>query len=330
MGQSSSCKADYEAGLAGAGAQAFVATSADDAEHLLREGLQGRGLLRGHVACSFDLQIALKHGDVALAVARLDEELIDKAGFKINTTTIAAEHFFPMCARPGCYKPTWTRELNSYCRPVCRDGTNFPLAKIDPADPKFKDIESQFTIKWDRATCGDAPKIKSMWLIHNQALLDNHNEYCEKIGDVKAYHKGKNPGNQQRRFHRTTMTCADSFDGTPCSNPKCRGCNIMKTGFLKKFLNPKPTWANYGVGFYSSPSSSYGVAMGGKSAAKFANGAVFVCKVAVGVPDIHDTTADLPSGTHSRIASSTTRNPADSELVVFSESAMITKYLILH
>ena len=214
---------------------------------------------------------------------------------------------------------------------VSSTGTVQPLTQIHAHEAKFKDLLHQFTKKWDYL-CGPVPHIKSMWLIHNQTLLDNYDDYCKNvIGNVKIYGAGANPGNQQRRFHRTAMECQSRFRGTFCSSPTCKACSIMKTGFLKKFLNHAPTWKHYGIGFYSSPSSSYGLSLKSAAAAtKFADGAVFVCKVGVGVADVHDTTGPLPHGTHSRIASSTTPNPDDDELVAFEEAQMVPRYLILY
>lgn len=182
-----------------------------------------------------------------------------------------------------------------------------------------------------------------MWIVHNQELYQKYLWYCEKIGDVDLYHRGSNPGNQQRRFHRTSMECQAAFTGTFCSSTSCKACSILKTGFSLKYANPCPTWPHWGVGLYSSPCSSYGLNLASKGAAsKFANGAVLVCKVAMGKAETSHKWPEKPTTHphgwtgldttkhHSRVAASTTGNKDDAEVIVFDEHAMVPRYLLLY
>eukprot|EP00930_Biecheleria_cincta_P049287 TRINITY_DN34511_c0_g1_i1.p1 TRINITY_DN34511_c0_g1~~TRINITY_DN34511_c0_g1_i1.p1 ORF type:complete len:365 (-),score=34.58 TRINITY_DN34511_c0_g1_i1:84-1178(-) len=353
-------KGDKGKGHGGKNIQAYIAVPATVADTILASGFEDRHG-KGYIPCSFNVQTASLFGDVVLAVAGLDDSTIDRNMGRIHASRIDASHLHDtrtscvrpgcgkpswngdpgqycsktcrdqvasLCARPGCGKPSWNGQPNEYCGTICRDsGPRVPLEQIHESDGRFQNVAHQFNQKWDTNSCGPCPEIKSLWLIHHQGLLDNYDAYCQSIGNVKVHGAGKNPGNQQRRFHRTSMQCASTFNGTLCGSPSCKACSVIKTGFLLKYCNPNPTWKHYGVGLYSSPSSSYGVNLG---KTKFSSGAVFLCKVAVGVPDITDTTDPLPAGRHSRVASSTTHNPSDSELVVFNEQAIVPRYLILH
>jgi len=218
----------------------------------------------------------------------------------------------------GCGKPTWNGQPGGFCSKACTRGMGGqPGTQVSPA--KFKDIENQFTSKWD-ASRGSCPQIKSIWNVWDPQLLNKHDQYCQRIGNVPCFGSGVNPGNRQRRFHCTTMKCVDKFQGMPCNDSSCAVCCIIKTGFLLKFAGK--CGSAWGAGIYSSPTPSYANWVKNRRA-------TFVCSVACGVVDMTDTKAALPSGTHSRVASSTTGNPADNELIVFDEAAIVPKYLIL-
>ena len=48
-----------------------------------------------------------------------------------------------------------------------------------------------------------------------------------------GYNKG-GPGNEQRRFHGTTLGCKYANDSL-CQNSGCASCRIIETGFQMKF-----------------------------------------------------------------------------------------------
>merc|ERR1712032_1036419 len=102
---------------------------------------------------------------------------------------------------------------------------------------------------------------------------------CEQIGDVPCYRKGRSPGNQQRRFHGTKMKCR--FSGTPCTDRRCRMCQILRSGFNIEFLSEgsgNDGW--FGSGHYTTSKSStaFGYAKGKM--------ALLLVGVAAGIPDI--------------------------------------------
>lgn len=195
---------------------------------------------------------------------------------------------------------------------------------------KFADVRKQFQSKWDVNDCGPCPEINEIWDIGDPKLLGKYNAYCQNIGDVKIFGKGQNPGNQQRRFHRTKMTC--QFSGKPCRDKKCSICRIIETGFLLKFAGN--LGSTYGAGIYSSSQSSYAQEDSLREMfSQFEKPAVFLCQVACGnVEKVGNGSyqGSLPPNRHSRVAPSTTTNPDDDELIVFDEAAIVPRYLIIH
>jgi len=209
-----------------------------------------------------------------------------------------------ICMRPGCGKPTFNGRPNEYCGKKCSLQCKFQ--KVDTA--KFAEIAKQFNDKWKDSS--SRPTIKSIWNVEDQKLMMKHNDYCRQIGNVKVKGYGKNPGNQQRRFHATKLEC--DFNGTPCTNDNCLVCSAIKTGFQSS----KAGLSKFGKGIYCSSTSSKAYMYGPK--------AMFVVKVACGIYDKSDSASRLSDGTHSRIV-----NNSDDECVVFDNAAMVPTYLIL-
>lgn len=232
----------------------------------------------------------------------------------------------PTCLAPGCGKPTWNGFPDEYCSRVCHARSQVQGSQVAPA--KFADIQNQFNSKWDHSNCGPPPAIHSIWYVADPKLVQKHEDYCEKIGDVKCHGQGTNPGNKQRRFHKAGIKCLRTFQGTPCKDKSCAVCGIIRQGFLLQKTGG--AGQTYGKGIYSSPVPSYGLTWKGGRPSKWHTKVTFLCSVACGVPYTNSTKGPLPKGTHSRVAASTTGNPFDSELVVYNEAAIIPMYLILH
>lgn len=212
----------------------------------------------------------------------------------------------------GCGKPTWNGQPNEYCGKACKAASVPKQAfgkQVDQA--KFQELEKQFQSKWKDS--GSPPKIKSIWFVQDDNLLQKHVSYCQSIGTVPIKGHGQNPGNQQRRFHATKLGC--SFTGTPCSSSSCYVCSIIRTGF-KTSKAGSSAGTRFGAGVYCSSTSS--------KAYHYGKQAMFVVGVACGVADVSGTSGPLPSGTHSRIV-----NNSDDECVVFDDAAIIPKYLLL-
>uniref|UniRef100_A0A7S4Q5R8 PARP catalytic domain-containing protein n=1 Tax=Alexandrium monilatum TaxID=311494 RepID=A0A7S4Q5R8_9DINO len=256
----------------------------------------------------------------------------------------------PVCIRPGCGEPAWDGQVGSFCRSVCRDAGPLPesllcarpecsrpswngqpgefcsrscqaavLAAMRPApgtqvsQGKFEELQAQFLSKWKAE--GDPPAIASIWHVHNEALLERHKAYCEGLGEVPLKPPGRNPGNQQRRFHATTMLC--DFSGSPCSAAGCSTCSIIRSGFKLNCVQN----GFYGRGIYSTSTSSKAYQYGNKRA-------MLVVGVAVGVAETFagngPSQGPLPSGCHSRLVSK-----FNDEIVVFEESAIVPMYLMV-
>jgi len=210
--------------------------------------------------------------------------------------------------RPGCGKPTFNGKPNEYCGRRCK----FDHSTGQQVDKnKFAEIAKQFNDKWKDSS--SRPTIKSIWNVEDQKLMMKHNDYCRQIGNVKVKGYGKNPGNQQRRFHATKLEC--DFNGTPCTNNNCFVCSIIKTGFQSSKAGLS-AGSRFGKGIYCSSTSSKAYMYGRK--------AMFVVNVACGICDISDSASGLSDGTHSRIV-----NNSDDECVVFDDAAMVPRYLIL-
>ena len=70
--------------------------------------------------------------------------------------------------------------------------------------------------------------------------------------------KGKSAGNENRRWHGTRRRCNIGDKGfiTPCTDYKCSLCSILKTSFDIKFFKGATGWGRFGVGIYTSSTSS--------------------------------------------------------------------------
>jgi len=79
---------------------------------------------------------------------------------------------------------------------------------------------------------------------------------------VEAKHnfasQNKTRGNERRRWHGTTRKCrvGDKGVATLCSDPLCSLCCIMKSSFDLSFVAKKMKWGMFGVGIYTSSTSS--------------------------------------------------------------------------
>ena len=70
--------------------------------------------------------------------------------------------------------------------------------------------------------------------------------------------EGKHRGNECNRWHGTTRKCKIGDKGTTwfCSDTSCSLCCIMKASFDLKFFGKKTNFGRFGVGIYTSATSS--------------------------------------------------------------------------
>lgn len=178
--------------------------------------------------------------------------------------------------------------------------------------PKFEELSGQFFSKWKGEEA--PPTIAAIWRVHDDQLLEKHQAYCSRIGDVGAKPPGRDPGNQQRRFHGTKQAC--SFRGQPCSAEGCSACSIIRKGFQLRHTQS----CYYGQGIYSTSTSS--------KAYQYGQRAMLVVGVAAGLLEKVQGNAackgPLQPGCHSRMV-----DKFNDELVVFEEAAIVPLYLIV-
>jgi len=191
---------------------------------------------------------------------------------------------------------------------------------VKASTSEFGDIKAQFDGKWDRSR-GPVPPIREIWKVHpTQPVTDRFAAKCTSIGNVPLRGHGKNPGNQQRRFHGSFLKC--QFTGSPCQNPECSVCCILREGFsIAKLGQATGNMGFFGPGHYSTslPSTAHGYGT---------QNSLLVVIVAVGVAEtITDRTSTAVSQGHdSRVVNKAT---GVDELMVPGDDQMLPKYLIL-
>jgi len=222
--------------------------------------------------------------------------------------------------KANCGRSSWNGKPGEYCSKTCRlksggggggggAGTKFGT-ELKPSDQKYTDLVGQFKGKWKNGTM---PTIAKVFCVRNDALEAKHSAYCtKKIGNVGAHGSGKDPGNQQRRFHQTHFAC--SFAGSMCTNSSCAGCAIMKTGFS---MAKASSGSLFGQGLYSTATSSKAYGYGNQKA-------MFIVNVACGKAELSSGSGSLPTGYHSRIV-----NNSNDECIVMDDAAMVPRYLLV-
>ncbi|KAJ7918515.1 hypothetical protein B0H13DRAFT_1992508 [Mycena leptocephala] len=117
--------------------------------------------------------------------------------------------------------------------------------ELIPAGSEFNSVSYQFSISW-RHTNRPRPPVRYVYRITpGSSLADNaHKAYAKRIG------------NEQKLWHATRRQCklGDTKQKLQlCAHAKCSLCQIIRTGYQKKFsLNS----GMFGTGIYSSGTSS--------------------------------------------------------------------------
>jgi len=208
----------------------------------------------------------------------------------------------------------------------------------------WRRLTSQFAQRWD-SECR-RPQVRAIYHIDNHKGYEKHIAMAKRLSaenpDLRPYGDGhaEMPGNMKLRYHGTLLAC--DFQGTPCSNPICSVCNIIKHGFDNRKIGSGHGKRYYGDGIYCSSSSA--------TAYKFSRTgrAVFAVSVVCGdmlVRSAKD--ADTPvTGNHHVVV---VKNPDNQmptavmkgtppkrsgdkvvdELVVFKAEAIHAKYLFI-
>uniref|UniRef100_A0A7S0AJ34 NADAR domain-containing protein n=1 Tax=Pyrodinium bahamense TaxID=73915 RepID=A0A7S0AJ34_9DINO len=189
------------------------------------------------------------------------------------------------CANPGCGKPSWNGAPGEFCSKTCREaaggGTGGGIAHdtrafssgrsrctlLQPGTQKYDSLKNQYEGKWDTSRCPPTP-IKAIYEVNQRSdIFNNFHGSCNRIGNVKCFGHGTNPGNVQRRFHGTRMTCRQGDTWQACHDRRCSACRIVEEGFdLGKLGAWSGNKGQYGGGLYftsrSSTAKGYGIDKG--------------------------------------------------------------------
>lgn len=140
-------------------------------------------------------------------------------------------------------------------------------------------VESQFSKKWLHNN--PCPKIRAIYKIvcttanvekfqqylsvslainHRRSLklIDAHyySDEVEAIGNFSSQNRSR--GNENRRWHGTVRKCnlGDQGQTKLCADAACFLCGIIKTSFDITFSARNPKFKRFGVGIYTSATSS--------------------------------------------------------------------------
>mmetsp|Transcript_84779 Transcript_84779/g.235062 ORF Transcript_84779/g.235062 Transcript_84779/m.235062 type:complete len:416 (-) Transcript_84779:119-1366(-) len=245
----------------------------------------------------------------------------------------------PQCMNPNCSKPTWNGMPNEFCSNYCRNSAEHPSSckVLIPGDHRYDDVKKQYETKWDPARGSPTPIRAIYEIVPSTTLFNDFDSTVKSIGYVPTFGNGTNPGNVQRRFHGTRLTCA--FGGTCCNDSECSACRIISDGFdMSKLGKWSGNKGHYGGGLYftsmSSTAKGYGTKPGhsfhkGNWNAPDAGNAILVVKVACGrvetVKDKTDDTVDLDTYDSRKIDKDT----GVDELVVFNPKQTLSRYIIV-
>ncbi|KAG8826977.1 hypothetical protein FRC19_006215 [Serendipita sp. 401] len=198
------------------------------------------------------------------------------------------------------------------------------LLEIPSNHPKFQDVANQFNAKW---VGSPTPTVKAVYMVLiSENDTKKYEAYKAKI-EAKNQHaaRGREPGNQQRRWHGTTRVCTlgENGNSTLCTATNCALCNIIRSSFDMKYASR----GLFGVGIYTSatPSKSNGyIAVAPGSSAR----PVLLNKVVVGkgynVNQISSHFTAAPAGYDSVLG-----QLAADELIVYTNDAIRPAYLIM-
>ncbi|KAJ6451450.1 ADP-ribosylation [Mycena sanguinolenta] len=117
--------------------------------------------------------------------------------------------------------------------------------QLIPAGPVFNSVSYQFSTSW-RHTDRPRPRVRYVYKIThvNADSESTHQAYAKRIG------------NEQKLWHATARRCklGDGGQGLQlCSDTQCSLCQILRTGFKKKFSLHS---GMFGKGIYTSTTSS--------------------------------------------------------------------------
>ena len=143
----------------------------------------------------------------------------------------------------------------------------------------FDIVTDQFSGQWSHKT--ECPTVRAVYrVIRTQQCWDAYNSYRyaaplnspdprngtdqgRNYSDQLEYYgqfepRGKYIGNECLLWHGTRRVCnlGESGNTTPCTNPGCSLCSIIRGSFDATRVTTNTGWARFGAGIYTSTRSS--------------------------------------------------------------------------
>jgi len=210
----------------------------------------------------------------------------------------------------------------------CGPQGDYSVSLLTRKHPKYAAIRLQFLQGWKHPD-EPTPTVERILQIRNTPYI--YNKYTAYLARV---------GNEQRRFHGTSLLCSFGVElrEPPCEDSRCAVCNICQDGFRLLYAGSQTKFLRFGPGLYftatSSKSHSYnmGSARNGNHQKEWR--VMFLCKVAVGKAYKTDGTHQVdgaPRGYDSVIGEPCSGGILNyDEVVVYHEEAAIPSYLIAY
>lgn len=275
----------------------------------------------------------------------------------------------PVCLTPGCDQTVFTRQdgtLSSYCTDAheelgakgciscrialingptllcqsCHDNVRNSapiIVQVPENHNNYESVKSQFKRTWRHSST--SPEVKAVYkIIASESSLKQYQQYLDAVetrGNFVAM--GKSRGNENRRWHGTRRKCllGDTGNTSFCNDMGCSLCCIIKSSFDLKYCKSATGWGRFGVGIYTSSTSSksndYSSNLGITSTWK----ALLLNKVVVGNGKklVNDNTSltEPPAGFDSVLAEVSPGGSVNyDELIVYRNDAVRPSYLVMY
>jgi len=195
------------------------------------------------------------------------------------------------------------------------------ILHLPPTNPKFADIQKQFTATWQNGT---APTVQHIFKVVNSTQTENafqaYRQTVEAACNFVA--QKKSAGNENRRWHGTVRQCklGDTPTSTTlCTAAGCRLCGIIRTSFKTSASVSEP-------GIFSSgfSSISHGYTRAATPGSPYR--AMLLTRVIVGKETV---TPGPPAGYHS-VVRSYDSSGKHSELIVYRNDAICSSWLVVY
>ncbi|CAG8764310.1 4887_t:CDS:2 [Cetraspora pellucida] len=200
---------------------------------------------------------------------------------------------------------------------------------------RYKSIENQFLSSWKHQN-KLIPQIFKIFKIKNGNLEDRYNikrtlvERNRNLANKPFNGRRMTAGNEQKRFHGTSVVCKIGETGKLCSSNKCAVCCIIKNGY--KIFETNKNFQRFGKGLYFSSTSSksddyiknnsgssYKVMLLNKVIVGNAYKLATNCTGLLHPPQGYDSVIGIPGG-----------NLNYDEVVLYHEDSCLPRYLIVY